>query len=129
MNIHSKNNYKKVYKDIYTLLIITNYFMSDYNEMLKTAVFSIKTGLSDKENYYYAGLAWYHLKNYKQALIYFKNAEVNGYKNIETIYYMERCIDVINKRSLIKPLLPAGILKATIAFINNKINKVKIKFF
>ena len=84
-----KEHLRKGSYNAYRLLISGSLYRKDYQSMLYYATAGISSAVDkDKDFYYFAGLAAFHLKQYKQAAMFFKECIAANPDDSNALYYL-----------------------------------------
>lgn len=95
----------------YILLMDSLFKSQAYDQLWKTSFYGIKEGLDTQGIfYYYAGLAAFYQKSYKQAFELFQMAIQDGPDNADAFMYMGMCLHLANKDELAQIMMKKAAL-------------------
>jgi len=121
----------KGYSDAYRLLIINHLYSKDYVAMLKVVTESIyKKAQPLDDFYFYGGLAHFHLKQYDQAILFFKEClKIN--KNHREAYEQGARVyqSIGDEKNSEKLFAKALSLKNSTERIGERENKMRLQIF
>ena len=96
-----KNGLKEGYRDSFKMLVFSYQKLEDYKAMRKLAISAIAFGVGDQDLFYYlAGLASFHMKEYKSAVgLFAKTLETNP-RHAMAYYYSSLCFSRLKNYEL-----------------------------
>jgi len=106
---------KTAYRDSHVLLILSYYYLNDFPKMFQQASSAIAASLDeDGRFYYYAGLAAYHMKRYKEAVYFFQTYTGMNTDFANAFYYLGISLKALGNEELsAKALGRAKLLRLT----------------
>jgi len=86
------------YRDGHVLQVLSQYYLKNYEEVMRIARFVITSGLDHQEFfYYYAGLAAYELKEYQKAIALLELAVEKAPHHADTFRYLGLCLKALGR--------------------------------
>ncbi len=99
------------YQQSYKMMVLSYYYMKDFEKMWQTALSGIKDFPSDKDFFsFYAGLAAYHKGEYPHAISFFQEVIKDNPRNADAFVYLGQSL-----RKTGQNLVASGMLKKAVA--------------
>ncbi len=112
-NLDPRKQLKEGFAKTYYLTVLCHYHLKNYHDMLREVKSALDQGLPHPEVFhFYAGLVYYHQKNYGQSVYYFQEVVRRNAVWPEALQYLGESLKALGKEDLAQVFLKkAGLLK------------------
>ncbi len=131
LNNELSKRLREGYSWVYRFMIDSYLQQKDYQNVLNFAMIGIQSGLDRKGIYhYYAGMAAYHLKDFKTAVYYLQESMKQNPDYSETFYYLGLSVQAAGKEDIAHSLLErAKHLKTPHDALQEDLNKKELQIY